>query len=116
MAHEDCLFCKIAKGEIPGDIVYETDEIIAFNDINPQAPVHVLIIPKRHMDNVLEFDSNDGKLLVEITKAVNHIVEQNNLKENGFRVVTNTGSDGGQAVFHLHFHLLGGRAFSWPPG
>ncbi len=103
----DCLFCRIIAGEIPGDVVYENDKVFAFRDINPQAPVHVLIVPKKHMANILECDADTAAAL---TDAVRVIAEQEGVAESGFRVISNCGRDGAQSVNHLHVHLLGGRA------
>ncbi len=112
----DCLFCKIVSGDIPGDIVYQDDEIVAFNDINPQAPVHVLVIPRKHIATHNDLTKNDtqliGSLLVKIKSMAQNIQELN----KGYRIVTNCGSESGQSVFHVHFHLLGGRPMQWPPG
>ncbi len=108
----DCLFCKIAKGEIPADVVYEDEYVVAFKDIDPQAPIHVLVIPKRHMPNILCANSSD---LESINKGINEVVKKLNI-ENGFRVVVNTGRDANQTVEHLHYHILAGRNLSWPPG
>lgn len=113
----DCIFCKIAGGEIPSDKVYEDEEIVAFRDMNPQAPVHVLVIPKRHiasLDEVREEDA-DKELLGHLLAKVKEIAASLGLA-NGYRLVVNTGEDGQQTVQHLHFHLLGGRAMTWPPG
>ena len=110
-----CLFCNIVNKKIPADIVYESETVLAFKDISPQAPIHVLIIPKQHIDNVLGFTPNDGKLLSDLMLAIKNIAKKQAL-ENGFRIVTNTGQESGQEVNHLHFHLLGGRKLSWPPG
>ncbi len=109
----DCLFCSIAEGKIPSNKVFEDDKVIAFHDIDPKAPVHVLIIPKMHMDNVLELD--DAEIMCAMYHAVREIVAKLNI-ENGFRLVINTGADGGQTVAHLHMHLLSGRSLTWPPG
>ncbi|MBQ8110373.1 MAG: histidine triad nucleotide-binding protein [Clostridia bacterium] len=103
----DCLFCKIIAGEIPGNVVYENDKVFAFRDINPQAPVHVLIVPKRHMDNIL---ACDGETAAALTDAVRVIAGQEGVAQSGFRVISNCGHDGAQSVNHLHVHLLGGRA------
>lgn len=105
----DCLFCKIIAGEIPSGKVYEDDAVYAFRDINPQAPVHVLIVPKKHMDNILECDADTAAAL---TNAVRAIAAQEGVAESGFRVVSNCGRDGAQSVNHLHIHLLGGRALT----
>ena len=111
----DCLFCKIAAGVIPVTRVYENESVLAFPDINPQAPVHILIIPKRHFGSLVQITSTETELLGELLVAVNKIAQQQNLG-NGFRTVINTGADGGQTVEHLHLHLLGGRQMHWPPG
>lgn len=103
----DCLFCKIIAGEIPGNVVYENDKVYAFRDINPQAPVHVLIVPKKHMANILECDADTAAAL---TDAVRVIAAQEGVSESGFRIISNCGHDGAQSVNHLHVHLLGGRA------
>ncbi len=112
----DCLFCKIVSGDIPGDIVYRDNEIIAFNDNNPQAPVHILVIPREHIATHNDLTENDtqliGSLLVKIKSMAQNIQELN----KGYRIVTNCGSESGQSVFHVHFHLLGGRPMQWPPG
>ena len=101
----DCLFCKIIAGEIPGNKVYEDDKVYAFRDINPQAPVHVLIVPKKHMANILECDAETAEAL---TNAIRVIAKQEGIDESGFRVISNCGRDGAQSVNHLHVHLLGG--------
>ncbi|MBQ3270434.1 MAG: histidine triad nucleotide-binding protein [Clostridia bacterium] len=103
----DCLFCRIIAGEIPGDVVYENDKVFAFRDINPQAPVHVLIVPKKHMANVLECDADTAAALVD---AVRVIADREGVAGSGFRVISNCGHDGAQSVNHLHVHLLGGKA------
>ena len=102
---DNCLFCKIIAGEIPGDKVYEDDKVYAFRDINPQAPVHVLIVPKKHMANILECDAETAAAL---TRAIGVIARQEGVAESGFRVISNCGRDGAQSVGHLHVHLLGG--------
>jgi histidine triad (HIT) family protein len=111
-----CLFCSIADKSIPADIVFENEDIIAFNDINPQAPHHILVIPKKHIENILEFSENDDKLLVKITRAIQTIAKKTQMDSQGLRVVINTGKNAGQTVYHVHFHLLGGRSMQWPPG
>ena len=103
----DCLFCKIVAGEIPCNKVYENDAVLAFRDINPQAPVHVLIVPKKHLDNILQCD---GETAAALTDAVRVVAAQEGVDESGFRVISNCGRDGAQSVGHLHVHLLGGRA------
>ena len=112
----DCIFCKIASGEIPSTMVYEDDTVAAFKDLEPQAPVHVLIIPKKHVVNVADLSQDDRDLAAHIfCDVVPKLVKELGLKK-GFRVVTNAGEEGGQTVMHLHFHLLGGRSMQWPPG
>jgi histidine triad (HIT) family protein len=111
----DCLFCKIAAGVIPVTRLYEDDSVLAFPDINPQAPVHILIIPKRHFASLAQISSTETELLGELLLAVSNIAHQQKL-DNGFRTVINTGTEGGQTVDHLHLHLLGGRQMHWPPG
>jgi histidine triad (HIT) family protein len=111
----DCLFCKIASGMIPVKRVYENEAVLAFPDINPQAPLHLLIIPKRHITSIAHISATDAELLSELLLAANKVAQQQQL-ESGFRVVINTGPDGGQTVEHLHLHLLGGRQMHWPPG
>ena len=106
---DNCLFCKIIAGEIPGNKVYEDDKVYAFRDINPQAPVHVLIVPKKHMDNILECDTETAAAL---TEAIRVIAKQEGVAESGFRVISNCGRDGAQSVNHLHIHLLGGKALT----
>jgi histidine triad (HIT) family protein len=111
----DCLFCKIVADEIPSDRVLETEEIIAFRDIAPQAPTHVLVIPRRHVPDVDTLADDDAHLLSAMFAAVRRVAEHEGLAK-GYRVVTNVGAESGQSVFHLHLHVLGGRRMSWPPG
>ncbi|HHV32936.1 histidine triad nucleotide-binding protein [Caproiciproducens sp. LBM24188] len=111
----DCVFCKIAKGEIPSKKAYEDDRVLAFYDLDPQAPVHILIIPKEHISSAAEITSENSGIVAHIFEVAAKLAEENQLTE-GFRVVTNVGKDGGQSVPHLHFHLLGGRSMKWPPG
>lgn len=111
----DCPFCKIVRKEIPAKIVYEDEEIIGFHDINPQAPVHILVIPKKHIEDLTKIEGKEVALLGNILIAIKKIAEEKKL-EMGFRTVINTKEAAGQSVFHLHFHLLGGRIFHWPPG
>ena len=111
----DCLFCKIINGDIPCSKVYEDDLVLAFNDIDPQAPVHFLVIPKKHIKSVDEIDSTNSATIAHIFEVIAKIAKELNL-ENGYRVVTNCGEDGGQSVGHLHFHILGKRSLKWPPG
>jgi len=112
----DCLFCKIANKEIPSNIVYENEKILVFKDINPEAPVHILIIPKVHMDSALELDESNSNIISHIFAIIPKLAKELGVDEKGFRVVTNIGEYGGQTVKHLHFHMLGGRNLSWPPG
>jgi len=113
----DCLFCKIVRGEIPVKMVFEDDHAIAFHDIHPQAPVHTLVVPKKHFASLAELGATpeDEALLGHLLAVVSQIAREERLAE-GYRTVINTGSDGGQTVDHLHLHLLGGRAMEWPPG
>lgn len=106
---ENCIFCKIIKGEIPSSKVYEDEEILAFNDINPAAPIHVLVIPKKHITSLADMEDGDEKIVGKIYKVINQIAEKQSFKENGYRVIVNCGKDGGQEVGHLHFHLLAGK-------
>lgn len=112
----DCLFCKIANGEIPSNKVYEDDKILCFHDINPEAPVHVLIIPKTHITCVNDINSENSEVIARIFTTIKEIAKKLGIEKSGYRVVTNTLRDGGQTVDHLHFHLLGGRNLKWPPG
>lgn len=112
----DCLFCKIASGEIPSEKVYEDDIVFAFRDIEPQAPVHVLIIPKKHITSVNDIDDSNCSVVGHIFKVAAKIAEKEGIAAGGYRIVTNVGENGGQTVKHLHYHLLGGRSLQWPPG
>ena len=112
----DCLFCKIAAGEIPSTKVHEDENLLAFEDINPASPVHVLIIPKEHLASIQDIGERHKDLIGEIHLLANRIARERGLSEKGYRIVNNCKEDGGQTVDHLHFHLLGGRAFTWPPG
>lgn len=106
---EDCIFCKIIKGEIPSEKVYEDEEVLAFKDIQPAAPIHVLIIPKKHIINLMEVSNEDSELMGRIVEAIQKIAKQLGIEEKGFRIISNCGPDSGQEVMHLHFHLLAGR-------
>ncbi|MCI9087489.1 MAG: histidine triad nucleotide-binding protein [Clostridia bacterium] len=106
---EDCIFCKIIKGEIPSEKVYEDDEILAFKDIQPTAPIHILIIPKKHITNLMKVAPEDSKLMGKIVEAMQKVSKQLGVDEKGFRIISNCGPDSGQEVMHLHFHLLAGR-------
>jgi histidine triad (HIT) family protein len=111
----DCLFCRIAVGEIPAELVSEDERWIAFRDIQPQAPVHVLVIPRVHVESAADLDS-DPELAGELLRAAAVVARAEGLEEDGFRIVTNVGERAGQSVMHLHFHVLGGRRMHWPPG
>ncbi|MDF1494202.1 histidine triad nucleotide-binding protein [Caproiciproducens sp. CPB-2] len=111
----DCVFCKIANGEIPSKKAYEDDRVLAFYDLDPQAPVHILMIPKEHIQSVEDITEENSAIVAHIFEVAAKLAKENNL-EKGFRVVSNVGKDGGQSVPHLHFHLLGGRSMKWPPG
>lgn len=113
---KDCLFCKIAGGEIPADKVYEDDDVLAFRDIAPKAPVHLLVIPRRHISSLGEVTGDDAAVLGKLLLILRDLAVKEGIANSGYRVVNNIGSDGGQAVQHIHFHLLGGRAMGWPPG
>ena len=116
MGEKDCLFCKIAAGGVPSDRVFEDEVCIAFNDITPQAPTHILLIPRDHIDSLDKAGSKDTDTLGHLLLTAANIARENDFAENGYRVVINTNSDGGQTVFHLHVHLLAGRPFIFPPG
>jgi histidine triad (HIT) family protein len=111
----DCLFCKIATREIPADIVQSTDHVMAFRDIRPVAPTHILLIPKDHIDSIASVGVKHGALLAELVQVAAHLAKAERL-DGGWRLVSNVGPDAGQSVLHLHFHLLGGRPMGWPPG
>lgn len=106
---EDCIFCKIIKGEIPSNKVYEDDEILAFRDINPLAPIHILVIPKKHIKSINEIQKEDELLIGKIFTTINRIAKEQSFAEEGYRVISNCGENGGQEVKHLHFHILGGQ-------
>jgi histidine triad (HIT) family protein len=111
-----CIFCKIAAREIPADVVHATETVLAFRDTNPQAPVHILIIPKGHIESISSIEDQHGPVLTDMFHAANHLASTEGIDGSGYRIVTNVGAHGGQTVFHLHFHLLGGRPMTWPPG
>ncbi len=111
-----CLFCKIVAGEIPASIVYADDQIVAFNDIDPKAPTHLLIIPRRHIENLNALTDTDDGLVGTMVRLAAALARERGIAENGYRTVFNTNRDAGQTVFHIHLHLLGGRSLSWPPG
>ena len=112
----DCIFCKIINKEIKSEIVYEDDIVVVFKDINPQAPLHLLIVPKKHLKNVNEIETEDKGLIGHVFVVAKEIAKKFNVDKDGYRIVVNTGKLAGQAVFHIHFHFLAGREFSWPPG
>ena len=112
----DCLFCKILKGEIPAAIIYEDERMIAFKDINPQAPLHALIVPKRHIGSLNDLTPDDDGLVGEMIRRAAAIAGQHGYADRGFRTVFNTNAEAGQTVFHIHLHLLAGRTLTWPPG
>lgn len=112
----DCIFCKMVKGEIKPSVVLETDEVLAFRDINPQAPTHVLVVPKQHVATINHLSPDNAGLMGKLFLAAKQVAEQEGIAERGFRTVMNCNDDGGQTVFHLHLHVLGGRRLQWPPG
>ncbi len=112
----DCLFCKIVRREIPGAIVYEDDRVLAFNDISPQAPTHVLIIPKRHIATLNDLTPEDDGIVGEMVRCAAGVAKARGLSTGGYRTVFNTNREAGQTVFHIHLHLLAGRTLTWPPG
>ena len=112
----DCLFCKIINGEIPAEIVAENDQVLAFRDINPQASTHVLVIPKVHIESTRNLNNDNIDVLSHMALLANEISDSEKIKDSGYRWVINTGGDGGQTVYHIHLHLLGGRQMNWPPG
>ena len=112
----DCIFCKIVSGEIPSQKLYEDDEFLAFKDLNPQAPVHLLLIPKKHIRNIMELEATDAALMGRFLFKAQELAKNNGCAENGARFVINCKSHGGQTVDHLHCHILGGRFMMWPPG
>ncbi|WP_411822371.1 histidine triad nucleotide-binding protein [Leptospira sp. 'Mane'] len=113
---DDCIFCKIIAGQIPAKIEYQDDDILVFHDITPQAPLHLLIIPKKHITNLNEIRTENADIISKIFTQIPKLAFQFEISEKGYRVVNNCGKDGGQTVFHLHFHMLGGRHLEWPPG
>jgi histidine triad (HIT) family protein len=112
----DCLFCKIVSGELPAKTVRETERTLAFRDINPQAPTHVLVIPKAHHRDAVEMAAADGELFGELIDQAHQVALGDGIADSGYRLVFNTGAEGGQTVYHVHCHLLGGRHMTWPPG
>lgn len=112
----DCLFCKIAKGEIPSKKIYEDDKVYAFYDINPEAPTHFLVIPKEHIESANDLNDGNIDIVTHIFKVINKLVVELKIADAGYRIINNCGEDGGQTVKHLHFHVIGGRSLNWPPG
>lgn len=112
----DCLFCKILAGDIPADIVYESETAVAFRDINPQAPTHVLVIPRRHIATINDIEPDDEPLIGSLYSAAREIAAAEGIEEHGYRAVMNCNEGAGQSVFHIHLHVLGGRSLGWPPG
>lgn len=112
----DCLFCKIRDGEIPGDVVFENDDILAFRDVNPQAPTHVLIVPRKHIATINDLQDEDADVMGKMVLAAQDIAGYEGIAEDGYRLVVNCNAKAGQTVFHIHMHLLGGRNMTWPPG
>lgn len=111
-----CIFCRIIEGSIPAKMVYQDEHTFAFDDVNPQAPVHTLVVPKRHVESVQNLGESDQTLMARLLLTCARVAKDKGLSERGFRLVLNTGRDGGQTVFHLHFHVMGGRHMTWPPG
>ena len=116
MVDTSCIFCKIAAREIPADIVRESDRLVAFRDTNPQAPTHILIVPKEHVRSLADLGDGHGPMLADVAQAATQLARAEGIADDGWRLVTNVGAGAGQTVFHLHFHLLGGRQMGWPPG
>jgi histidine triad (HIT) family protein len=116
MTDPECLFCKIVAGDIPADIVYENDSVVAFRDINPQAPTHVLVIPRQHISTINNIEPDDAETAGSLFLAAKEIAAAEGFAEAGYRVVMNCNAAAGQTVFHIHLHLLGGRELGWPPG
>jgi histidine triad (HIT) family protein len=116
LSEENCLFCRIAQGEIPAEVIRSDPDIVAFRDIHPQAPVHILIIPRKHIPSVRELSMEDAPIMGKLFLMAQELARDEGISDPGYRMVVNAGSDGGQTVFHIHLHLLGGRAMGWPPG
>ena len=116
MTDPNCLFCRIARGEVPADMVYDDDLVLAFRDINPKAPTHILLIPRKHLASAAELTEEDGPMLGRLFATAAKLARDAAIADQGFRLVTNSGRAAGQSVDHMHFHLLGGRSMSWPPG
>ena len=116
MSESNCLFCKIISGDIPGDLIHRDDKCVVIRDINPQAPTHVLVIPREHMESLDEASAGDEQLLGHLLRVAARIANQEGLGDSGYRTVINTGAGAGQSVFHIRVHVLGGRGLAWPPG
>ncbi|MDX1567014.1 MAG: histidine triad nucleotide-binding protein [Longimicrobiales bacterium] len=116
MSQDDCLFCRIIEGSMDADVVHEDEDVLAFRDINPQAPTHILVIPRKHIASVNELEDDDATLVGKLYLAARDLAREEGIAENGYRLVMNTREGAGQSVFHIHLHLLGGRSFRWPPG
>ena len=116
MNDPDCIFCKIVSGEIPSTVVVDRGDVFAFRDVSPQAPTHILVVPKDHVRDVAALDASRGGLLAEMVEAANELARAEGIDGSGYRLVLNVGPDAGQTVFHLHLHVLGGRPMAWPPG
>lgn len=112
----DCLFCGIVEGQVKADVLYRDESVVAFRDIRPRAPVHILIVPRKHVASILDLEVNDQIAIGQIFVVIAKLAREQGIAESGFRVAVNSGPDAGQTVFHLHFHLMGGRHFGWPPG
>ena len=115
MTDTSCVFCKIAAREMPAEILRETNRVVAFRDLNPKAPTHILLVPKEHIDSIADVEDRHGDMLADVMQSATHLAGTEGL-DDGWRVVTNVGPAAGQTVFHMHFHLLGGRQMGWPPG
>ncbi len=116
MAEQDCIFCQVVAGEISADIIYQDDRAVAFRDINPQARVHALVIPREHLDSLDDAAGSDERTLGHLLRVAARVANDEGLSESGYRTVINTGAGAGQSVFHLHLHVIGGRPLNWPPG
>lgn len=116
MAEQDCIFCQVVAGEISADIIYQDERAVAFRDINPQAPVHALVIPREHLDSLDDAAGRDEATLGHLLRVAARVANEQGLSESGYRTIINTGAGAGQSVFHLHLHVVGGRPLHWPPG
>ena len=114
--NNDCLFCKIAQGKIPADIIYEDDRVVAFDDLHPKAPIHKLIIPRKHIATVNDLNTEDNELIGHMTQVAKKLAKDFKVDQSGYRILMNCNKNAGQEVFHIHMHLLGGRILTWPPG